>query len=213
MVAVSASPRRDAVIRVFERYLVEVVERYDLCPWARATREGGALAVEVVWGTPTLDEWTAAAEALLAREHTRVAMVIAPELSISPVDLHGMRGEVAMRIPTAGVAEFHPDAALDLSTPARLVPFVRRSPDPLLQLVPLSIIDQMRSSSANAGLAHQAKILSGNAPPPRPEVAERIASANHATLRDRHEEMTSTLLAISEDRARSYAELGITSSR
>ncbi len=213
MVAVSESSRRAAVIRVFERYLVEVVERYDLCPWARGTRQGGELAVDVVWGTPTLDEWVAAAEALLALEHTRVAMVIAPELTITPVDLHTVRGAVALRIPTVGVAEFHPDATLDLATPARLVPFVRRSPDPLLQLVPLTILDQVRSGSPSACLAQQAKILGGLAPPPRPEVAERIASANHAVIRDRHEEMASTLAAISADRARSYAELGITSSR
>ncbi len=213
MVAVSESSRRAAVIRVFERYLVEVVERYDLCPWARGTRQGGELAVDVVWGTPTLGEWTTAAEALLARENTRVAMVIAPELSITPVELHTVRGVVALRIPTAGVAEFHPDATLDLATPARLVPFVRRSPDPLLQLVPLALLDQVRAGSPSAGLAHQAMILGGHAPPPRPEMAERIASANHARIREQHAEMASTLAAISEDRARSYAALAITSSR
>ncbi|CAN5707246.1 hypothetical protein BH11MYX3_BH11MYX3_39100 [soil metagenome] len=213
MVAVSETTRRAAVIRVFERYLVEVVERYDLCPWARGTRQGGELAVDVVWGTPTLDEWTAASEALLARANTRVAMVIAPELTITPNALHTVRGEVSLRINTVGVAEFHPDAPLDLATPARLVPFVRRSPDPLLQLVPLTILDQVRAGSPSGCLVHQAKILAGHAPPPRPEVADRIASANHATIRDRHEEMASTLLAISEDRARSYAEVGITSSR
>src|SRR5262245_22300304 len=116
------------VRRVLDRYIVEIVETYELCPWAKPARLGDELAVEVLWGTPTAVDWVAAGERLLAREATRVAMVVAPELAATPSDLRAVRDQVAARIPTAGVADFHPDAALDLATPARLVPFLRRSP-------------------------------------------------------------------------------------
>lgn len=207
------SPRRAEVIRVFERYLTEVVERYDFCPWARLSREGGELAVEVVWGTPTVATWVAACQELLARPATRVAMVIAPELEIGPNALHGLRAEVAACVPTAGVADFHPDATIDLTTPARLVPFIRRSPDPLLQLVPFALLDQVRASSQAAKLASQAQMLGGRATPPRPDAAARIAAANHATVSADPALVAATLDSIAADRATSYARVGITSSR
>ena len=207
------SPRRAEVIRVFERYLTEVVERYDFCPWARLSRESGELGVEVVWGTPTLETWVAACQALLARPETRVAMVIAPELTIGPNALHGLRAEVAACVPSAGVADFHPEATIDLTTPARLVPFIRRSPDPLLQLVPFALLDQVRAMPASAALALQAQILGGHAAPPRKDAAARIAAANHATVSADPGDVSRTLDSIAADRATSYARVGITSSR
>jgi len=194
---------------VFERYLVEVVERYDLCPWARSAREHGEIAAEVVWGAPSLADWVATAEALLARPTTRVAMVIAPELVIAPAELRAVRDRVASQLPSAGVAEFHPDAALDLASPARLVPFVRRSPDPLLQLVPLALLDAVRTAPPTPSLAAQAQMLGGRAAPPRQDVAARIAAANHATVMHDHEQLEAVFTSISRDRGESYARVGI----
>jgi hypothetical protein len=210
---VDVTARRAEVIRVFERYLVEVVERYDLCPWARGAREAGEVAVAVVWDTPSDDAWVAAAEALLASPTTRVAMVIAPQCGLLPAELRALRDRIAGRIPRAGVAEFHPDAALDLASPARAVPFARRSPDPLLQLVPLAILDHLRGAPLAAGLAHQAQMLGGTAAPPRRDAADRIAEINHATLLRAHGEIERALDAIAADRDAAYARVGITSSR
>lgn len=210
MVAVTKSAE---VLRIFERYLVEVVERHELCPWARTTREHRELAVGILWATPSLDAWVAEAERLLAVPAARVAMVIAPELATSRGELGALRDRVAGRIPTAGVAEFHPAAALDLTTPARLVPFVRRSPDPLLQLVPLGLLHAVRAPSLAVGLVEQATMLGGHAASPRREVAERIAMANHATVTQAHAEITAALDAIAEDRRAAYARVGITASR
>lgn len=210
MVAVTKSAE---VLRIFERYLVEVVERHELCPWARTTREHRELAVGILWGTPSLDAWVAEAERLLAVPAARVAMVIAPELAASRVELGALRDRVAARIPSAGVAEFHPAATLDLSTPARLVPFVRRSPDPLLQLVPLALLHAVRAAPPAVGLVEQAAMLGGHATSPRREIADRIAAANHATVTQAHAEITAALDAIAEDRRRAYARVGITASR
>lgn len=198
---------------MFERYLIEVVERYDFCPWARLSRVGGELAVEVVWGTPTLETWVTTCQELLDRPETRVAMVIAPELAIGSNALHSLRAEVAARVPSAGVADFHPEATIDLTTPARLVPFIRRSPDPLLQLVPFSLLDQVRATPPSAKLVEQAQILGGRFTAPRQDAAVRIAAANHATVSASPADVTRALDAIAADRAASYARIGITSSR
>jgi hypothetical protein len=201
------------VRRILDRYIVEVVEAYDLCPWARAARTGGELAVDVRWGEPDDAAWIAAAEALLARAQTRVAMVVAPETARTPAELRALRDRVAARIPTAGVADFHPDAALDLASPARLVPFLRRSPDPLLQLVPLALLDSVRGAPPAADRATQAQMLRGTATTPRGDVADRIAAANHATIRAHAQRILATLDDIAADRQTSYARAGISTYR
>ncbi|HEX2691189.1 MAG TPA: hypothetical protein VHN14_31470 [Kofleriaceae bacterium] len=201
------------VLRIFERYLVEVVERYELCPWARGTREHGELAVGVLWGAPSLAQWVAEAERLLAGPGVAVAAVIAPELLTSRDEFGALRDRVASRIPSAGVAEFHPTAGLDLSTPARLVPFVRRSPDPLLQLVPLALLHAVRAAPPVADLAQQAAMLGGHAGAPRRALSARIAAANHATVAQAHAEIAAVLEAIAQDRRTAYARVGISGSR
>ena len=214
MVAVTDSPRRAAVERILGRYLVEIVERHDLCPWARSTREGGEVAIDVVWGTaPTDDSWVAAAQRMLDRPETRVAMIVAPELDIDPSELRDVRSRIATRVPTAGVADFHPDAPLDLTNPARLVPFVRRAPDPLIQLVPFAILDAVRTPQPLADRAQQALLLRGHSSPPPRDVAARIAALNHARVSESQAEILATLDDIRRDRRESYARVGISTSR
>lgn len=208
MVAVTRSAE---VMRVLERYLVEVVERYDVCPWARGAREQGELAVGVLWGEPALDAWISEGTRLLAAPATRVAMVVAPELAIGRGELRALRDAVAARIPAAGVAEFHPAAELDLATPPRLVPFLRRSPDPMLQLVPLAIIDAVRAGQPMPGLAQQASMLGGRAEPPRRDVAVRIAEANHARVARDRSAIAAALDDIAADRRAAYARVRIRS--
>jgi len=204
-----AVTRSAEVLRLLDRYLVEVVERYALCPWARTARERGEIAVGILWGTPSLNTWIAEAARLLAQPTIRVAMVVAPELAVQRDELAALRDRVAARIRSAGVAEFHPAAAPDLTTPARLVPFLRRSPDPLLQLVPLALIDAVRRSPPAPALAHQATMLSGHAASPPGDVADRIAITNHATVAAAHQEITAKLDDIAADRHAAYRRVGI----
>lgn len=205
----TASARRDEVIRLLERYLVEIVERYDLCPWAKGARQKGEVSMEVVWGTPDIATWIAAAKDALARPKAAVAMVVAPELTVDRIDLHSIRNEVADAIPAVGVAEFHPDAQLDLVTPARLVPFTRRSPDPMLQLVPLALLESVRKTMPAADRLAQAQMLGGRPVPQRRDAADLIAAANHVTVGGAVEAMLATLADIAADRARSYPAVGI----
>jgi len=201
------------VHRILGRYLVEVVEAHALCPWARTARTGGELGIAILWGTPDLAAWTAAAERVLAGPAIRVAMIVAPELAIAPGAFRAVRDAAAARLPAAGIADFHPDAPVDLASPARLVPFLRRSPDPMLQLVPLAILNTVRAAPPIAERSYQAQILGGHAPPPRGDVATQIASANHATVTAQHAVIAATLDAIAADRRTAYARVAITSCR
>lgn len=204
-----AEPKAAAVRRILSRYLEEVVERYELCPWARSAREHGELAVGILWGEPSLDAWRAEAARLLAASTTAVAMLVAPESQLTRAALAALRDRVAEQLPAAGLAEFHPDAPLDLASPARLVPFLRRSPDPLLQLVPLRLLDAARAAPPSADRAQQAAMLGGLAALPRLALGARIAAANHASVTAAHAEILARLDAIADDRRASYAAAGI----
>ena len=196
--------------RLLDRYIVEVVEAYNLCPWARAARTGGEIAVALVWGQrPGVEAWVTAAFELLGRRETRVAMVVAPELALTPAELRAEREQVARRVIAAGVAYFHPDATLDVSTPARLVPFVRRSPDPLLQFVPLAILDGVRAHAAPPSLSQQAQLLGGVAYTGSQDIGDRIAVTNHERVQRDGEAIAAVLDDIAADRRRSYARVGI----
>jgi hypothetical protein len=166
--------------------------------------------VSLVWGArPGIDAWIAAGQELLARPETRVAMVVAPELALSPAELRAEREQVARRVTTAGVADFHPDAELDLSTPARLVPFVRRSPDPLLQFVPLAILDSVRAQTAPPTLSQQAQLLGGVAYTGSQDIGDRIAVTNHERVARDTDAIAGVLDDIAADRRRSYARVGL----
>ena len=197
------------VRRVLDRYLVEIVEHYDLCPWARTSRTGGELAVEILWGTPTIDEWVAASARAFASADIRVAMLVAPQLTITRGALHEVRDRVAKRADALGIAEFHPGATFDGQTPARLVPFLRRSPDPLLQCVPLALLDQVRGPPLTVERSAQIAMLvrAGGIHAVKPPIADRIASANHARVSQA--EFEAKLAEIGQDRCEAYARLGI----
>lgn len=190
--------------------MVEIVEAYNLCPWAKSARLGGEVAIEVLWGTPSVDAWVAASEELLGRPETRVAMVVAPELAASPRELRAIRDQVGARISWAGVAHFHPDSPLDAATAPRIVPYLRRSPDPLLQLVPLSLLDSVRGAANEITRADQLKMLGNNAPAHRGDVADQIAVDNHVRVVGAADEVAARLADIAADRRRAYADAGIT---
>lgn len=194
------------MLRLFDRYLVEVVEEYGLCPWARPARLNGELAVKILFGEPELPLWVDAAKELLARPGVLVAMVIAPELR---APLRPIRDQVTLAVPSAGVADFYPEAPLDMTTPARLVPYLRRSPDPLLQLVPLALLQAVRGAPPVADRVRQAEMLGGRAHAPRGDVADTIAAANHARVSIDPGAFSARLAELAADRARSYPRAGI----
>lgn len=209
--ALAAAPREAAVRRLLERYQIEVVEAWGLCPWAHQARLRGELSVEVAWG-PSCEPAAAAelARRALGRHGARVAMLVFPELTGGGPVLEALRDEVALRVPEAGVAAFGPHGAVDLSSPAKLVPLLRRSPDPMLQLVPFSLLDELRTQLSPPELGQQARVLAGLAAPPAPSMIENLARRNHAVVSpDGAAQLVRVLDELARERAERYAAAGI----
>ena len=91
----------------------------------------------------------------------------------------------------------------------RLVPALRRSPDPLLQIVPLSLLDSVRAQRTVIDREDLMKIMSGQMAAPRGDVGDMIAADNHARVTADTDAFVSRIAAIAEDRRQSYARAGI----
>jgi hypothetical protein len=180
-------------IRVHRRYQTEIVDGYGLCPWAqRATLEGKVrervlLQVDDAGLEPTLaaiDEWSCDPTA-------DVAFVIYPRLPLGRQEFH----DFAARVRTADAsrhelgsipfvfAAFHPGAEPDTGDPERLIPFLRRTPDPTLQLLRATALEAIHSTASQGtqfiDIASIEASLTGQGQPP---LRERIARTNLATV-------------------------------
>jgi hypothetical protein len=210
------------VIRVYERYAHEVVERFDLCPWAARARREGAAVPQVLLGDDP-DDFSAslrAIEALAARPHVSVGLLIYPCFGFGRRDfehfVRRLRQADAERhepgaIPFA-MAAFHPQAEPDLDDAERLVPFLRRSPDPTLQLVRCDALAAVHAAASSGTSLAQVWMMSadGMSKPEQLGVRERIARNNLTTVcRVGSAALEATLADIERDRAESYARLGL----
>src|SRR5262245_8122359 len=128
---------RDEALRVYARYATELVERFDLCPWARRARLDGRTRELVILGRNPQQFAVSLAtiEALNDEPHTEVALLIYPELELDRLAFEGFVRELRARDAARyefgnspfAMAAFHPDARADLDDPERLIPFLRRT--------------------------------------------------------------------------------------
>lgn len=180
-------------LRVHRRYQREVVEALSLCPWAERARLDGKVRERVLTQTDSADmEPSVAAMGELGNEPSaEVVFLVYPRLRLGRSDFD----DFASRVRTADTrrhelgsvpfvfAMFHPDAEPDMGDPERLIPFLRRTPDPTLQLVRSSALDAVRSVASQGtqfvSIAAVEASISGAAP--LPPLRERIARANLAT--------------------------------
>jgi len=143
--------------RLHDRYQVEVVEACGLCPWAERARLGGAFRARVLLQTDPREKEAALAaiDAFAADESAEVAVMIYPRLRLGRLDfdrfLAAVRDADASRHSVGTIpfvfAAFHPDASADQSDPERLIPFLRRTPDPTIQLLRSSVLERIRSGT------------------------------------------------------------------
>jgi hypothetical protein len=181
-------------LRLNRRYLREVVERFALCPWAERSRRDGQVA-ECVFQQESPDDLTPALaklSELAARSEIEVALFIYPLLALGRLDFEHYarrlrtvdhdRYEVGA-VPFA-LAVFHPDATPHLEDAERLIPFLRRSPYPTLQVVRTSALDRVRGEEqeGTAFLDLDLLGLAGITAPPPLSLRERIARHNLATV-------------------------------
>ena len=178
---------REALARN-DRYLAAFVERLNLCPFARRCRETGQLLRRVIAGVRPAEAARAAVREIeaLPADSVEVALLICPELDGGPRALDDLLAEVRPAAHAFYVVAFHPDLPEDLADPHRAVGFIRRSPDPTLQLVRSAVLDRVRGEHTGGSVfvdtskLTAAELLALDAPEP---LSDKIAKANLETVR------------------------------
>jgi hypothetical protein len=99
------------------------------------------------------------------------------------------------------LAAFHPDARPDTSTPERLIPFLRRSPDPMIQAVRADVLAKI-DTDRGAGTAYfdENSLDPGALAHPAPKsLILRVAEANLSTYEASIENLNDRFASIFED--------------
>jgi hypothetical protein len=204
-------------LRLYRRYELEIVEACDLCPWAARVRREDRLRERVLLQQdpgslgPSLDAIQA-----LSEQEVDVALLIYPRLDLdrSAFDQFAARvrdADVARRslgnVPFV-FAVFHPDANPDIAEPERLIPFLRRTPDPTIQILRSTVLDHVRGMTPQGTQFVDPHAIGALDAVAEPSLRERIASANLATtLRMGVEALTRRLDEIAKDRDETYRAL------
>lgn len=185
-----------ATLAVYERYAVEVVERFGFCPWARAARESGEVVLRVIFGANE-DEFDESLSRLgelsRAADAPDIALFIYPLLDADRLGfedytrrLRARAEQGSPKLDAYAMAAFHPHAEVDLSHPDRLVPYVRRSPDPTLQLVKNSALSRIKGLTSGTAFLDVSTLsmqdFKALAEPPSKPLRERIAEQNLDTV-------------------------------
>ena len=183
-----------------DRYLREFVEALELCPFARKCRETGRLDRRVFRGGRTTEATLAAiAELELTTEdQVEVALFLFPEFTAGVRAFEEFRDEVRASLHLFYCVAFHPDLPMDLADANRAVSFLRRAPDPTLQLVRIATLDRVRSGRPAGSVYLDASELSLDelrSLQRPPSVSEQIAEANFRTLQRHDPQRLADLLA------------------
>ena len=214
------SALRNEALRVYRRYMLEVVEGFTLCPWAAAARRDGHVTEHVILAENIADprQSLALLGCLAGQLETEIALFIYPDLQLDRLGFESfvrtVREQDAARYEVGGIpfamAAFHPDARADVKDPERLIPFLRRTPDPTIQVVRRTALDRVRG---NAPEGTQFFDLANLATLPLPQkeplsLRQRIAQANLDTALEVGVERLEALFQdIRRDRDESYARI------
>jgi len=207
--------------RLHRRYVVEVVEAFGLCPWAERARIDGRTRVTVLVQTDAtaLQPAVDAIDQLAADGRVEIGFLLFPRLPLGRPEFDRFTARVrsaeATRREAPGgepfaFAAFHPEATANLKDAERLIPFLRRTPDPCIQLVRMTTLDRVRGSKPQGtqlvDLAAIEAFLSGAAH--APSLRDRIAHANLETMRRVGTEAVDALIEdILRDRRETYRAL------
>jgi hypothetical protein len=144
-----------------------------------------------------------------------VALLIYPRLHLGRLEFEHFAARVrnadAGRRPLGEapfmLAAFHPGAEPDMEDPERLIPFLRRTPDPTIQLVRSSVLERVRAGTPQGTQFVDVRSLDVNVEYAVP-LRERIARANLATVeRMGVAELKQRMDAIVKDRESTYERL------
>jgi hypothetical protein len=218
---------RAEALRIHLRYSVEVIEALGFCPWAHAARVAGRVRTIVVFGNPQDTAGTFHGEilgeidAIEGDEAVEVGLLVFPELTLSRLAFQHLAARVrtdyaerrARTRQSFALADFHPDAEPDLAAPERLVPFIRKCPDPTFLLIRHAALDGKRLGPAGSRFVDTSMLsaleLGAKLDHTEPLHA-RLARANLQEVQRLGVARVQVLLAeISRDRDESYTRLGV----
>jgi hypothetical protein len=178
--------------RIQLRYQREVVEAFGLCPFAAKARIHLASCEAIVLDEqPTLDRVLPEVRTLAYEDAIEVAFIVFPRWQIDRVGLSRFVESLrsAHQAEPGGLVMtmegFHPDAAADTSSSGALVPFLRRTADPTIQLTRLSVLERARVGSGGTtkyvdpSTIDVAALL---AAPPERSLHQRISESNLETV-------------------------------
>ncbi len=153
------SPLAAAALARNDRYLREFIEALNICPYARTCREAGRLHREV------LEQEAPEPAPVVARIHALesgpddavdVGLLIFPALRLEPRPFEAFVRAVRQgyekdrkRLVTFFMVGFHPEMVMDLTNADRAVSFMRRSPDPTIQLVSVRALDRAHEGAGD----------------------------------------------------------------
>jgi len=208
---------REAV-RVYRRYAVEIVEALRFCPYAERCRlEGRTREIVSLEETPTLERTLPLVHRAARELDVEIALLLFPRASLDRLALARFVEQLrrAHQAEPGGLVMamegFHPDASADLESADRHVPFVRRTPDPTIQLVRLEVLLRVRRSGDHGTAFFDPSRMSLDtllaSPAPVP-LHQQIAKNNLETTRERTVEAIEHVYAdIRRDRDESYARV------
>jgi hypothetical protein len=161
-----ALPPAALVHEIHDRYLVEVVEGFGLCPFARRSRELGRVHRPILWGTTReqpAPEHAADALGEIARTHADAEIVLLTFVLPAAHPLgelarfEAFTAEVRERWNAEGgrrffMVPFHRDLGSTIPrdrplSPDVLVPLIRRTPDPVIQCVAADVLERARAQA------------------------------------------------------------------
>lgn len=224
MAANDAALVREAV-RVYRRYAVEIVEKLGFCPYAERCRlEGRTREIVLTDAIPTDADVEGTIERVADDATIEIGLVVFPRLEISRPKLgrwveHLRKAHARTRGGAAilAVEGFHPDAEADTSNADRLTPFVRRTPDPTLQLTRLSVLEHIRRGTPQGTAFFDPSSMDLEAmisTPDRPPLHARISEQNLDTVkRLGAAEIAARMEDILRDRDAAYARIDPTIAR
>jgi hypothetical protein len=205
-------------LRINDRYLLEFIERYAFCPFAKEGRETGSSTRYVYLAdSPSVDGLLALMERTAAATEHVVTQVILPLVEVDPVRWRRFcfqlteAGHAAMGgRDVLAVAPLHPELSFRTINPYALVPLFRRSPDPTIQWVRLDGLESLyqgRESGKQYVDPNDIPALLEGPTPPRP-LYDRVAETNMSMARRLSIDTIVKLLEEHvHDARRSYARL------
>jgi hypothetical protein len=230
---VSPSPSLiEETLRLYHRYQVEVVERFNLCPWAKSARTSDNSVPVVCERGPDISMGALLQTLDRALElHSDIVLLIFPnykgsrnafeQLVAQLIRADALRCELSS--PSFAMAAFHPEAIIKTTQPEDLIPYLRSSPDPTIQLVRIAALERARKKEPRGTqfmdpsqldvkamlLALQNAADKSIVPKVEPSLRQKIAAANHETWQREGHLLRQIVREILDDRKRTHERLGL----